>query len=103
MVTPLTKLLCKEGFHWTDEATMAFIMLKEALSTTLVLHLPNFSKPFIVNYDTFGTSFSTVLHQDTGPLAFYSKLFTMHHLKVAAYERELIRPVQVMHHWCPYL
>ena len=103
LVAPLTKLLHKEGFRWTDEATMAFIVLKEALSTTPVLHLLDFSKPFVFNCDMSRTGFSAVLHQDIGPLVFYSKLFAMHHLKVAAYERELIRPVQVMHHWCPCL
>jgi hypothetical protein len=44
-----------------------------------------------------------MLHQGAGPLAFYSRPFTARHLKVAAYERELIGLVHVVRHWHPYL
>lgn len=42
--------------------TAVFMALKEVLTTMLVLHLPDFAKPFVVNYDAFGTSFGAVLH-----------------------------------------
>lgn len=63
-----------------------------------VLHLPDFSKAFIVDCDASGMTFGTVLHQGVVPLAFYSKLFTPCHLKIAAYECELIGLVQAVHH-----
>lgn len=47
--------------------------------------------------------FGAILHQGTGPLAFYGKPLATRHLKVATYERELIGLVQVMRHWRPYL
>ena len=59
-----------------DEAIAAFTVLKEALSTAPMLHLPNFTKPFMVDYDASRTGFGVVLHQGAGPLAFYSKPFT---------------------------
>jgi hypothetical protein len=95
LAAPLTQLLHKEGFLWTKAATVAFAVLKEARSTTPVLHLEDFTKPF--------TDFGAFLHQGAGPLAFYSKPFTARHMNVAAYERELIRLVRAVRHWRPYL
>ena len=44
-----------------------------------------------------------MLHQGEGPLAFFSRPFAARHLKLAAYERELISFVQAVRHWHPYL
>jgi len=68
-----------------------------------VLQLPDYTKPFMVDSDASGTGFGAVLHQGAGPLAFFSKPFAARHLKVAAYERELIGLVQAVRHWRPYL
>jgi hypothetical protein len=46
LAAPLTQLLHKDGFLWTDEATNAFTALKEALSTVPVHHLLDFTKSF---------------------------------------------------------
>ncbi|KAF8394165.1 hypothetical protein HHK36_020371 [Tetracentron sinense] len=45
---PLTQLLKNEAFRWTEEATTALANLKTALTTTLVLALPNFSTTFTI-------------------------------------------------------
>jgi hypothetical protein len=65
--------------------------------------LPDFSKPFIVDCDASGAGVSAVLHQDAGPLAFFSRAVAPHHAKLAAYERELIGLVKAVQHWRPYL
>jgi hypothetical protein len=85
-------------FHWTEEATLAFERLKQALSSAHLLHLPIFTLPFIVDCDASGIGFGAVLRQNAGPLAFYSKPFAARHLKIAAYERELIGLVQAVMH-----
>ena len=90
LAAPLTSLLRKEGFSWSDDAEKAFSALKEALSSAPVLHLPDFSSEFTVDCDALGSGFGAVLHQGAGPIAFFSRPFAARHLKVAAYERKLI-------------
>ncbi|WVZ94364.1 hypothetical protein U9M48_040263 [Paspalum notatum var. saurae] len=103
IVAPLIALLRKDAFLWSPEAEAAFETLKRALSTAPVLQLPDFTKPFIVECDASGTGFGAVLHQGAGPLAYVSRPFTPRHLKIAAYERELIGLVQAVRHWRPYI
>ncbi|CAN6198913.1 unnamed protein product [Urochloa humidicola] len=103
IAAPLTALLKREAFRWSAEATAAFEALKHALTTGPVLQLPNFEQPFVVDCDASGSGFGAVLHQEQGPIAFFSKQVAPQHAKLAAYERELIGLVHAVRHWRPYL
>ncbi|CAN6308396.1 unnamed protein product [Urochloa humidicola] len=103
IAAPLTALLKKEAFRWSEDATTTFNNLKAALTTGPVLQLPDFTKEFIVDCDASGSGFGAVLHQGQGPIAFFSKTVAPQHAKLAAYERELIGLVQAVRHWRPYL
>ena len=103
IATPLTRLLRRDAFAWDDEATAAFEALKGALTTGPVLQMPDFARPFIVDCDASRVGFGAVLHQGDGPLAYFSRPFATRHLKLAAYEQELIGLVQAVRHWRPYL
>jgi len=103
IASPLTKLLRKDGFQWTEEASQAFRALQQALSSAPVLHLPNFSMLFIVECDASSSGFGAVLHQGSGPIAFFSRPIAPRHAKLATYERKLIGLVQAVKHWRPYL
>jgi hypothetical protein len=103
IAAPLTRLLRRDTFTWDDDAEATFEALKGTLTSGLVLQMPDFSKPFVVDCDASGVGFGAVLHQTAGPLAYFSKPFAARHLKLAAYERELIGLVQVVRHWRPYL
>jgi hypothetical protein len=100
---PLTALLKKEAFKWCDEAESVFVQLKQALMTTPLLHMPDFSKQFVLDCDASGADFGVVLHQGDGAIAFFSRAVALHHQKLLAYERELIGLVKVVRHWRPYL
>ena len=103
IAAPLTQLLCKDAFLWSEEAAAAFTALKQALAAAPVLQLPDFELPFTVDCDASGSGFGAVLHQGTGAIAFFSRPFSPRHMKLAAYERELIGLVQAVRHWRPYL
>jgi hypothetical protein len=87
---PLTRLLCKSGFQWSDDAEMAFHNLQRALTSTSVLQLPDFDCDFVVECDASGSGEGTILHQGGRPIAFFSRQIVPHHSKLVAYEWELI-------------
>jgi len=103
IAAPLTRLLRQDVFVWDDDAAAAFEALKRALTTGPVLQMPDFAAPFLVDCDASEARFGAVLHQGAGPLAYFSKPFVARHLKLAAYEQELIGLVEVVRHWRPYL
>jgi hypothetical protein len=80
----------KDTFIWSDAANVTFEALKQALTVAYVLHLPDFTKEFMVDCDASGSGFGVVLHQGDGPITYFSRQFAPRHLKITAYERELI-------------
>lgn len=69
IVAPLTKLLHKDRFMWTYEASIAFEALKKDMVTIPVLALPDFSSPLIIEIDVSGTDLGVVLTQNSRPIA----------------------------------
>jgi hypothetical protein len=100
---PLIALLKREAFRWSPEAETVFQCLKQALIMAPVLQLPDFSKQFVIECDASGSGFGAVLHQGDGPIAFFSRPVAAHHVKLPAYERELIGLVKAVRHWRPYI
>jgi hypothetical protein len=103
IAAPLTALLRKEGFSWTEEAAAAFSALKDAVTAAPVLAMPDFTKPFVVECDASSHGFGAVLVQDSHPIAFFSRPVVPRHRALAAYEREIIGLVHAVRHWRPYL
>jgi hypothetical protein len=93
----LTQLL-KEAFAWDDVADQAFNALKQALIAGPTIQLPDFDAMLIVKCDTFSTGFGALLHQDGGPITFYSRPIAPQHAKLDTYERELIGLVKAVPH-----
>jgi hypothetical protein len=98
IAAPLTQLL-KEGFSWSLDVEAAFFQLKDALTTTPVLQVSDFSKDFVVECDASGSGIEAILHQGKGAVAFFSKPMAPRHRGLAAYERELIDLVHAVRHW----
>lgn len=103
IAAPLTELLKRDNFKWTDEAMRAFERLKRAMTETLVLRLPDFSKTFVVETDASNVSIGAVLMQDGHPLAFFSKKLGPRLIGASAYLRELKAVVEAVAKWRQYL
>lgn len=100
---PLTAMLRKNSFIWTDQSTEAFEKLKVAMTTTPVLALPDFSQPFVIECDASDLGIGAVLLQNKQPIAFFSRVLARRHQPLPAYEKELIGLVKAIRHWRSYL
>jgi hypothetical protein len=100
---PLTNLLKKKAFDWSDDATIAFQALKAAMISTPVLRLPDFSKQFVVETDAYDSGIGAVLMQDQHPIAFLSKPLSKQHLSLSIYDKEFLALLLAVERWRPYL
>lgn len=100
---PLTNLLKKGQFLWTEEAQRAFEKLKEALTMTPVLQLPNFHKPFVVETDACYSGIGATLTQDGHPIAYLSKALGPKSLGYSVYEKEFLAILLAVQKWRAYL
>ncbi|RVW42820.1 Transposon Tf2-8 polyprotein [Vitis vinifera] len=71
---PLTNLLKKGQFGWHGEAETAFLALKQAMTTTLILAMPNFNDVFTIETDASGEGIGAVLSQQGKPVAYMSRV-----------------------------
>lgn len=101
--SPLTTLLKKKAFRWTEAAEEAFTKLKHAMTITPMHALPNFTKTFIIDSDVFGVGIGVVFMQESRPPAFTSKALSPLHLKILVYDKEMLVVVHVVTKWQPYL
>ena len=100
---PLTSMLGKDNFEWSDEAKQAFEALKRVMTQTPVLALTNFEKPFKVCTDASGKGIGAVLVQDRRPLAFMSKVLGPMKKTWSTYAREMLAVIHAVKVWRPYL
>lgn len=66
---PLTKMLKKRNFVWTEAAREAMGRLKEVVTTKPMLVLPDFTQPFHVECDASGVGIRAVLMQKQRPFS----------------------------------
>jgi hypothetical protein len=95
-------LLKSDSFQWNEGAQLAFKQLKQALSTSPVLALPDFSKVFVIETDASAKGLGAVPMQDSHPLAFISKGISPKQQAMSVYE-ELLTILMVVKHWHHYL
>ncbi|XP_017644158.1 uncharacterized protein LOC108484769 [Gossypium arboreum] len=103
LARPLTELLKKDGWGWSEQETVAFQALKEALSAASVLVLPNFQLEFTVDTNASGFGIGAVLQQQGRPVAFFSKALGVRHQALSIYEKEMLVVLLAVRKWHTYL
>ncbi|XP_031486841.1 uncharacterized protein LOC116255195 [Nymphaea colorata] len=103
IASPLTKMLKKGLFAWTDQSRKAFDQLKAAMLAAPVLTLPDFTKEFLVETDASDTGVGAVPSQSGHPIAFISKALMQRAKPLSTYEKELLAIVMAVKKWHPYL
>lgn len=84
---PLIDLLRKNSFQWSLAAEHAFQTLKQAMITTPVLALPDFTKTFEIEADACDTGIGAVLMQQGRALAFFNKALGQQYMGLSTYEK----------------
>ncbi|XP_052181984.1 uncharacterized protein LOC127794776 [Diospyros lotus] len=100
---PLTQFLKKGNFQWTDEANQAFTALKQAMTCTLVLAMPDFSQHFEVHTDASNIGIGAMLVQQDRLVAYLSKALGPTKGTWSAYAKEMLAIIEAVRVWRPYL
>ena len=100
---PLTNLLKKNQFSWSPAADQAFYNLKQLMSSTPVLILPDFSLPFVIETDACSTGIGAVLMQQNRLVAYLSKALGPKHQHLSIYEKEFLALIMAVEKWRSYL
>lgn len=103
LAKPLTKLLQKNQFAWSEQAQSAFDSLKQAMVSTPVLALPNFAETFEIETDASDVGIGAVLMQKGQPIAFLSKALGATHKHLSIYEKEFLALIMAVEKWRQYL
>jgi len=90
MVSPLTQLTRKDQpFSWTEECEACFEDMKERLTMTPMLGIPNTTKTFEVYCDASYQGLGCVLMQDKRLVAYASKQLKVHEKNYPTHDLEL--------------
>jgi hypothetical protein len=101
---PMTVLLAKEvEFKWIPACQESFEMLKQKLTTTPVLVLPDVHKPFLVYCDASYTRLGYVLMQEEKVVAYSSRQLKVHEKNYPTHDMELAAVVHALKTWRYYL
>lgn len=104
LTKPLTELLKKDvKYKWEQQEQTAFDAVKMALTQSLALALPDFSKQFVVETDASDKGIGTVLMQQGHPIAFISKALGVKSQMLSTYEKEFMAILLAVNKWRSYL
>jgi len=104
IAAPLHELTKKDvPFAWSDSQEVAFSTLKDKLTNSPLLQLPDFTKVFELECDASGIGLGAVLLQEGKPVAYFSEKLSGASLNYSTYDKELYALVRTLHTWQHYL
>jgi hypothetical protein len=90
-------------FVWTEKCTESFWGLKEMLTITSILKVPNMDLDFLVFTDTSKEGLDGVLMQDGQVIAYISRKLRWHEENYEMHDFELLATVYALRAWRHYL
>ena len=96
---PLTSLMGKGEFTWTDECEKAFRDLIQALTDAPVIVPPDPNLPFHVRTDASRFAVGAMLSQARGTIAFESRKLSAAERNYPVHEQELLAVVHALKTW----
>ncbi|KAL6312286.1 hypothetical protein AAG906_017119 [Vitis piasezkii] len=86
----------KGPFGWHGEAETAFLALKQAMTTTPILAMPNFNDAFTIETDASGEGIGAVLSQQGKPVAYMSRALGVTKKSWSTYAKEMLAIVEAI-------
>lgn len=90
-------------FQWTSIHEQAFQLLKQALRSALVLHLPDFSQQFVIETDASAKGVGAILQQGGHPIAYISRALGPTNQGLSTYKKEFSAILMAVDRWRSYL
>ncbi|PKU71184.1 RNA-directed DNA polymerase [Dendrobium catenatum] len=103
IAAPMTEILRANQFEWNPAAQTSFEELKQRLSSTPTLNLPDFDQAFEVECDASNVGIGAVLTQGGHPIAYFSEKLSDARRKYSTYDKEFYAIVRALQHWSHYL
>lgn len=104
IAAPLNEMVKKHVvFKWRKSQKWAFNDLKEKLSSTPLLSLPNFEDIFEIECDASGIGIRAILIQEQKPIMYFSEKLNGAALNYPTYDKELYALVRALQTWQHYL
>jgi len=103
IASPLTDLLSSTKFSWNTSANTTFTTLKEKMTITSVLSLPDFTKLFVLEIDAASIPIGAVMSQDGHPIVLFSKKMCNRMQSASIYVREMFAITESINKWRQYL
>jgi len=104
LVASLNEIVKKNvGFKWGEKQEHAFTALKEKLTHSPILALPNFTKSFEIECDASNVGIGAILMQEGNPIAYFSEKLNEGVLNFSTYDKELYALVRALQTWQHYL
>lgn len=101
ILEPLTRISSsktKFRTHWGPEQDEAFARIKQLMALQVLLHFPDFTKPFDVYTDASDHQLGGVIVQNGFPVAFYSRKLNSAQRNYTTMEKELLSIVETAEH-----
>lgn len=97
-----------QKWNWTEKDDETFRLVKEKFLQCIMLHHPDFSKPFYINCDASGVSVGSVLYQENQlnenqVIAFASRTLTKSELNYTITEKETLSVVFAVNKFRTYI